>query len=435
MAPSPHPALGAARRAPRLRVPAWGVGLVALVGACVALAAGPSENLAAAQTTGTGPSITVNPLVTRTLPNGDTAPTRSQGLNPTGISFDDCEKDVTLNFSLTLGGLPQPNLHVEAWVGSSDCTDLASRTSTTATCKPAAPLGISLSQTVSVHIKARDIVANQADNPKPVTYTAAPESACTSAQTTSGATSLSVYFLWLDGSGNSQGTAAKYDLKADLVGPAAPTNVSAGDGDRILVVNWNPTADTDTYGFQVFCDPSDGLSTVTDGGASDAAAASSTQAICVDGGFSDGGVDDAGNPLPGEAIDGGCRFINVTDAGSAAGDPTCPAPTMKNVCASVGGNTSTSTVVDGRTNGVRYTVSVAATDGFGNSGPPSTASCATPGPVNDFFNRYRDDGGGAGGGFCALERVGAKTSLSIFGVTGLTAIAVLARRRRQRGRR
>ena len=376
------------------------------------------------------PTITVNPLVTRKLPNGGAAPVRGQGQNPTGISFADCDQDIVLNFSLTLGGLPQNDRHIEAWVGTTDCTPLAARSATTAACKPAAPLGISANATTTVSVHARDIVANQSDNPKPVNYTPATKDACT-AQKTSGALSLSVYFMWLDGAGNPVGTAAKYDLKTDMLGPNAPTNVSAGDGDRILVVNWKPATDTDTQGFVVYCDPVAEVSAVIP--ADSGPVAPVTETSCVDGGFDDGGLDEAGNPTPPQPIDGGCTTINVTDAGDGTNvDPTCPPPTFKNECARVGGNTSTNAIISGRANGTRYTVAVAATDAFGNSGKISSASCATPGPVDDFWKKYREAGGQAGGGFCALENVGAPAGMSLFALFTAAAAVSFVRRRRRR---
>ncbi|MDB4998171.1 MAG: hypothetical protein JWM74_5603 [Myxococcaceae bacterium] len=377
------------------------------------------------------PTITVNPVVTRKLPNGDAASIRGQGQNPTGISFADCDQDVVLNFSLALGGLPQNDKHVEAWVGSTDCTPLTARSGTTAVCKPAAPLGISANATTTVPVHARDIVANQSDNPKPVNYTAAGKDVCTTAQKTSGALSLSVYFMWLDGAGNPFGTAAKYDLKTDMVGPNAPSSVSAGDGDRILVVSWKPATDTDTQGFVIYCDPVADVGAVIP--ADSGPAAPTTETTCVDGGLDDGGLDEAGNPTPPQPIDGGCTTINVTpDAGDTNVDPTCPKPTFKNECARVGGNTSTNAILSGRTNGTRYTVAVAATDAFGNSGTISTASCATPGPVDDFWKKYREAGGQAGGGFCALEHVGAPAGMSLFALVTAAAAVSFVRRRRRR---
>ena len=64
--------------------------------------------------------------------------------------------------------------------------------------------------------------------------------------------------------------------------------------------------------------------------------------------------------------------------------------------------TATSLTLTGLTNGTTYHVAVTSIDGSGNVGPPSTLACGKPGAVNDFWQSYKDDGGGASG--CALER-------------------------------
>jgi hypothetical protein len=89
--------------------------------------------------------------------------------------------------------------------------------------------------------------------------------------------------------------------------------------------------------------------------------------------------------------------------------------------------------ITGLTNGVTYNVVVAAVDGYGNVGPPSAEVCDYPAPVNDFWQTYEGDGGG-GGGFCALESVGAGGG-SIAGVGCVLGAAALMRRRRRQGRR
>ncbi len=78
-----------------------------------------------------------------------------------------------------------------------------------------------------------------------------------------------------------------------------------------------------------------------------------------------------------------------------------------------------------------YTAVVAAVDGFGNIGPPSSEKCDYPAPVNDFWQDYRSDGG-RGGGFCALEAVGGP-SQSLAGVALVASLAAIVRRRRRRG--
>jgi hypothetical protein len=95
--------------------------------------------------------------------------------------------------------------------------------------------------------------------------------------------------------------------------------------------------------------------------------------------------------------------------------------------------------IEGLKDNSTYTVVVAAVDGFGNIGPPSTEACSSPAPIEDFWKIYRDDGGMAGGGLCALEEIGAHvpstTGVLLFG--GCAALLVrrrIARRRVRQGR-
>jgi hypothetical protein len=116
---------------------------------------------------------------------------------------------------------------------------------------------------------------------------------------------------------------------------------------------------------------------------------------------------------------------------------SCPAgtPVYENVSnPTVTGESTSQYTIKGLTNGVTYDVVVAAVDGFGNVGPVSTCYNDYPAPVNDFFKIYRQDGGQAGGGFCALEAVGEPAGASCLGVS-FAAAAVTVARRRRRGRR
>jgi hypothetical protein len=89
--------------------------------------------------------------------------------------------------------------------------------------------------------------------------------------------------------------------------------------------------------------------------------------------------------------------------------------------------------IKGLTNGTTYNVVVAAVDASGNVGPPSPEVCDYPAPVNDFFKNYTNDGGKAGGGFCALEAVGMPaSSAALFGGLGAAFLGAARRRRRRR---
>jgi len=95
------------------------------------------------------------------------------------------------------------------------------------------------------------------------------------------------------------------------------------------------------------------------------------------------------------------------------------------------GESSSSYTIPGLVNGVWYNVVLASVDGSGNVGPPSPEVCDYPAPVSDFWKTYRTAGGQAGGGFCALETLGAPAGASFaLGVAGAGLLAAVRRRRR-----
>jgi hypothetical protein len=122
-----------------------------------------------------------------------------------------------------------------------------------------------------------------------------------------------------------------------------------------------------------------------------------------------------------------CQFLNGS---------SCPAgqPAYKNTNPpSTTGVGSAAKTVTGLTNGVHYSVAVAAVDGSGNVGPQSSPEqCATPAPIDDFYKVYRLAGGTAGGGFCSLDAAGAPVDLTVLAVPAAATAFGLARRRRRR---
>ncbi len=255
----------------------------------------------------------MNPLVSRTKVD-----IRPQNLNPTAINALDCEVDATLTFSLALSAFCS-DVHLEAWVGETDCAPLAARTTATATCSPLLSAAIPPAANVTVSIRAQDIVTGEVTSgSKPTTYAAATEAAC-HVQSAPGPVPLSIYFLWLDGTGNPVGTGGVYPIEAALRGPAAPSNVVAEPRDGALNVTWAPGADSAVTSFVVYAEPANG------------------------------------GKCPGSVL-------GSADAKQAA----------------IGGSTATMALVPGLANGKDYTVAVTAIDAFGNSSALSTPECATP---------------------------------------------------------
>ena len=142
-------------------------------------------------------------------------------------------------------------------------------------------------------------------------------------------------------------------------------------------------------------------------------------------------VDEAGNILD-SSVTSGTAGIATIPCQYLVG-ASCPSgtPVYNSVAETVSGEASTTYNLTGLSNGSLYNVVVSAVDNFGNVGPPSSEQCATPAPVDDFFKIYRQDGGGAGGGFCALDIMGAPVGPTA-GLVGLGVIGMAAARRRGR---
>lgn len=307
-----------------------------------------------------------------------------------GLSRQDCLDDLVYDIPLVMSGLPT-SYTLQAWAGS-DCATLTSRTGANPTCWPLLGSGISVGASVNVKIRMQDIVAQMnTGTTRVVTYSPATSSVCTS-QTAlgSGATSLGVSFLWIDGgSGNSMGTGATYTISVKLFGPDAPTNLAAGSGGGLLKLTWTaPPNQKDLLGYRIYTLASGG-----DGGATDA-----TTTTCDEGGVIDGGLDDSGDATT-ITVDASCTTTPVTSTCPGTIDTTKVTPTE--VGGTVGGGT-----VSGLADGQSYTVAVAGYDSYGNSGTLSNSICATPQDTIDFWDNYRNSGGTAGGGYCASGPTG-----------------------------
>jgi hypothetical protein len=110
-------------------------------------------------------------------------------------------------------------------------------------------------------------------------------------------------------------------------------------------------------------------------------------------------VDGGANTLETEQFDEAGNLIEAGAVSSAAGISTIPSQYQ---VVTLAGESNGTAKITGLVDGVTYNVAVAAVDNSGNVGPASAQECDYPAPVNDFWDLYRDAGGGAGGGFCAL---------------------------------
>lgn len=321
---------------------------------------------------------------------------RPESQKPQGINRGDCLADTTLRFSLTftsfVGG---QELQVWAGKGSDDCSDRTVRSDPqrSASCWMVHALQPGPLQSVGdFDVNVRDIVGylNAPTPPKAYPDKRPGAEACDT-QSTAASANLTLYFFIVQsgGDGTKLGEGDTYPLPVDMKGPGAPKLRSIGPGHTLLKLDWDNTSDTtDVAGFRVFCDPKPGAA----GGGGDAAACS-----------------------------------NFATAGADGGTPDLGA-----ACANDTGATTLSTNVTGLTDGVTYSFVVAGVDFFGNVGDVSNVLCDQPEPTDDFWKVYREAGGGAGGGFCALESPGAPATTSVFGLALAAAAAAWVRRRRVR---
>jgi MYXO-CTERM domain-containing protein len=428
-------------------------------------------------------ALTQGAVVQDQFPDGSSSG-HPNNVNATWISHQDCVNNINVVIPLTLApptGGSFSGYQLQAWASSqADCTQPTNRGTTTGLCWQVYPSNIQPNLSLTVPIRAQDLVrylgtSTAGINPA---YPNADSTACNQIQT-SGAVPVNLQFIWFQGP--TAGNAASIPLNVEMIGPAPPTNFTVGQGDTLLILNWTPVNDPNTRGFSIFIDPLPGQEFGQDGG-QDASQDTGAMAgdsgpqftlVCADAGFTEGGVDDSGDAIAPQPIDGGCILENLNDSGSTQlPNGTCnssilvtgvtststtstPAQTSEGGVTSeagtttvvtgtapssaalahkiidIGDGTATHATIGGLVNGVQYTVAIAAVDNLADNGPLGTPHCTDPTPILDFWGQYRGAGGAAGGGFCALEGVGMPAGVSVFAM-GMLGIAMAWIRRRRR---
>ncbi len=421
--------------------------------------------------------------------------TRPSNLTPLGVNYSDCVQDMTLRFSVQVSGFTGAN-NLQVWATrSGDCSADTTRgvgSVTGATCWLVNGGSTGLLQqsagTLNFDVRVQDLIGPQNAPPFPTTlvseHVTSTNNPCL-AQPSFAAVPMNIWFVPTNSANQYTGSGAyNYPITTDMLGPPGPSGVSIADGDTLFVVNWTPNSDSDTQGYDVYLDPA--ADTVFHANA-DASASVTTETICPDAGVpalvnanvdAETGASDSGTAA--SSADAGCYTVNVAntppsgagtcpstvlgpgggvvDSGATVSTPvyddagnlidsgivtntkgglsTVPASYIVNANAGTGttvsGLSGSTYTITGLTDGTTYTVGVAAVDGSGNVGPLGSVACDFPAPVNDFWKLYRQDGGQAGGGYCALEAVGAPvgSSLAVAGL-GTVALAVARRRRRR----
>lgn len=275
---------------------------------------------------------------------------------------------------------------------------------------------LALDRAIVVKILGRDIVESigkQAGSVEPGTGTLA---SCSSSLPPAGAGVKLYFILVVGGGGIAQGsTGAEYTVKVDTVGPAAPdVNPEIGIGDGLLKVRWNTLTDTDVTGYRVYCDPHPSRPNDV-----------VTPARCVP--AADGSAaDDAGCVTP----------TADTDAGAGCNTSVLVSGTLGNLipptlqCADITDRTSNEYKVTGLENERRYTFAVASRDLLGNVGPIKLVGCDYPSPIQDFWSRYKGDGGQAGGSYCSIG-ISPRVSIAALALLSCASVCLLRRRGRR----
>jgi hypothetical protein len=382
--------------------------------------------------------VTVNTTqITRKTSTGTRVDKRSTAYNPEGINRSDCigpdDLGLTLTFPVSITAPVSTNQSLRVFASvNQDCVALTQRSGQNPQCW-AVTSGQTPALLNNVDIRAQDIVSQVDASSKTVDPAPATKSACLGKS--EGTFDITLYFIILQPGGESQGTPAKYGLKAKVTGPAPPTGLTATAGSGTLFLNFTPQVSNALIGYKVFLDDgtgsvlSDGGTTTgTDSGSGTVDAGATADAGDVDAG--DGAVDDAAT-----STDSGSG--TTTDSGGSSGG-TCSSSTLVEGVVPDGltpyftaGSTGASLTVKGLTDGKSYAVALAAQDTFDNTGPLSNVACATPVDITDFYDRYRAAGGKAGGGYCSTGGVGLGGGCGLGAAAALIGLA-LVRRRRER---
>lgn len=248
--------------------------------------------------------------------------------------------------------------------------------------------------------------------------------------------------------------------------PQSPTNVTASAQEGAASIGWSygtVTVDggqtvvpSNIRAFWVLCLPNtlgplpgsdaglmcEGIS-MLDAGAdasTDASTDAATDDATDDAGAEAGAEDaamDAGVGMSVDAGDGGGGASACTVNELPAGfDPNNETQFRRFACAGPLPTSSLSTTIEGLNNGIGYRFVVVAQDNAGNRSLPSALSdCTVPELTTDFWEHYRNSGGRASGGFCAV-RPGVVGACGFFAVAGgaLAAMLVTRRQKSRRGR-
>lgn len=204
-------------------------------------------------TCNTGQNADSNPPVGHPHPNGVTENV---------INFEDCEANLYYQFPLAIS-TPNSSYNLEVWAGTEDCSVLANRqTSALSLCWPVYLPQASNVQTALVNVRVRDLISGAFTTTHPVNYVAtAPDTSDDSicqTQPTTGPTALQMYAFFTDAEGNPYNSDYTWAFNVNMRAGDVQGAITAGVGDTVLIITIPPTTDTNTQGYNVYCDPPPG---------------------------------------------------------------------------------------------------------------------------------------------------------------------------------
>jgi hypothetical protein len=387
------------------------------------------------------------------------------------VNFNDCSTNLVLTFPLVLSpdAVTNGSLQLEAWAGptSATCSDKSTRTApgqASQVCWSIHNGAINKAATVNLAVPIQDILSQFGQTASQQPYKPGTPDTCQNSALPNGPTNINVWFFLTQAGADLSGTAAQYQVSVDVRGPSPPSSVSAGIGDTALIVDWTPSGDPDTQGYIVYVDPPpNGNKPTADSAPPPSTTDAGTTLVCHDGGFTDGGFDDSGDALPGAPIDGGCTLEPNSSSGGSSGTvgggTNCPSSVLVSgggttttdeagnsttvggtqryvdpayIGANQGSPSSTHATVANLTNKQLYTVAVAGIDNYGNTGPLGDPRCNTPEEILDFWDQYKKDSGGAGGGFCSVDGASLSATATPVVIFGVWTVLGIVRRRRNK---
>jgi hypothetical protein len=427
--------------------------------------------------------------------NGSTTSASSSSDNTVKLTITraDCKDEkLRFRFAMTVTGY-QLGWNLEAWAGrsSSDCSGEFTALPGLKGCWKLGNIPVN-NAAATVDYSAAQLLGIETDASLTALAPAAKKilSSCDDmTDTTAGRQTFTVSFF-MTWSSAVQGTPAKQPMYYSLTGPNGPTISAVNAADSALEVKWDSIAAslTTDVTYEFYCAPNEsdtgckssqleaigaraaasgsaGASSTSASGSAGAGGASNgggTTSGGAGGAPSSGGADNAGGTSSaGEAgalsaagdtslssagasagsSSGGDASLSggaTTDVAGAAGATS--SPTLKSLfCGSVRGKANTSGFTNPNAmplaNDKSYAITVGVRDTYGNLGSLAPYVCQNPREIDTFFEKYREDGGMAGGGICNCDLAG-RSRHGLWSVTfGAIGLLSWLRRRRQPPRR